>query len=70
MIIELVTPLPCGTIGKAGVGRCGNPATVASALPTGSGEYLIMPICKQCSMAMAANYGVDSAGKKEAHDGE
>lgn len=54
-------PLPCATLRPTEHTlwqRCGQPATVAQAERLGDGSYMILPICRECTTAMARNYGV------------
>ena len=55
-LIKIDPPLPCCTF--QGNGLCGKPAQAAWLTPTGGGQWIAQPICKDCAMGMARNYGV------------
>jgi hypothetical protein len=66
--LRIDPPLPCATWQATDadpLGRCGQPASVghADALPDGS--YLILPICRACTTAMAKVYGVTASDAEE-----
>ncbi len=65
-VIELKTPLPCAVIDPdSATGICGKPATVAQAttgaMPglTEPGEWLVTPMCRDCTLATVAMYEMD-----------
>jgi ribosomal protein S14 len=59
--LRIDPPLPCGVLSPTDPARrCGRPATVAQADPTGSGQWILLPICRACVRAVAASYGVST----------
>lgn len=50
--ITFAPPLPCAA--------CGQSATVATGQmdPLNPGSWIITPLCKRCTLATAANYGL------------
>lgn len=51
--------LPCSTV--QGDGICGQPATAGTLYPTGGGQYLLQPFCRDCTAALMRVYGPDSS---------
>jgi len=60
-------PLPCSALGADGVSRCAKPATVGTLYPTGGGQYLLQPICRDCVQAIRWMY-IDQAGERPTHE--
>lgn len=60
-IVKLATPLPCGCwAGDADGEMCGKPATAALATRAGRlvGEWVLLPMCRECATKTAALYGI------------
>jgi hypothetical protein len=68
MVIKIEPPLPCGTLHpdeKRGMKECGKPASAATVDRVGA-MWIMMPICKDCTIKTAANYGlIEGETKKE-----
>jgi len=55
-IIRIAPALPCCTWQDQAT--CGKPASVATLYPLGSGQYILQPICEDCTRSMANIYNV------------
>jgi len=55
-IFKFEPAVPCAT--WDGEKLCEKPATVASGWRTGRGEWILLPMCKDCVTATAKVYGV------------
>jgi hypothetical protein len=74
-IIQLHPPLPCGALAPTPTdptARCGQPATVAHAYAVAEdapnlpikglarpGEWIILPVCRECTRKAAAVYEIN-----------
>jgi hypothetical protein len=65
ILVRVDPPLPCCTVGPNGKDICGKPAKAGWADRFGQG-YLLMPICRDCTAAMARLYGL--TGEEPSHD--
>lgn len=66
--LRIDPPLPCGTLTPTDHDprrRCGQLARVAQADQLGGGDWLLMPICRDCVAAMARTYGVTPDASSE-----
>lgn len=62
--ITFAPAVPCGTISTDGVSRCNKEATVGTLYPMGGGQYMIRPICRDCTLAMKRIYLPDAERDK------
>ncbi len=53
--IGFTPALPCVTI--QGGTTCGKPATAGTLYPTGDGNYILQPFCRECTQALLRIYG-------------
>jgi hypothetical protein len=58
--LKIDPPLPCAAIGEDGVTLCGRTATVATADPSGGGEWILLPLCQKHVAALRRMYSVPS----------